>query len=110
MEGSGYLSELELEERQFSRDQSELSVALKRTQLDVLKTYTHAEELETLRGQLAATKAHHEANAERAIADASRRDRALEELPHCIVRSERAGLVIHPNAAQWETAPIAEGS
>jgi len=66
--------------------------------------------LQTLKGNLAATKAHHEANAERAIADASRRDRALEEIKHCVVKAERSGLVIHPNAAKWETAPIAEGA
>jgi hypothetical protein len=59
---------------------------------------------------LAAAKAIHNANVERAIADASRRDRALDELQHCTVKAERGGLVIHPNAAQWEIAPIAAGS
>ena len=44
------------------------------------------------------------------MADMSRRDRALEELQYCTIRAERSGLVIHPNAAKWESAPIAEGT
>ncbi|MDG2221174.1 MAG: hypothetical protein P8L85_07340, partial [Rubripirellula sp.] len=46
----------------------------------------------------------------RAMADASRRDRAVEELQHCVIKADRSGLVIHPNAAKWETGPIAEGT
>lgn len=107
---SGYASELEIEEKQFAVEQAELNVKLKHTELDVLKRFTHAEQLQTLKGNLVATKAKHEANAERAMADASRRDRALAELPHCKVRAPRAGLVIHPNAAKWESGPIAQGT
>ncbi len=44
------------------------------------------------------------------MADASRRDRAVEEIQHCVIKADRSGLVIHPNAAKWETAPIAEGT
>jgi len=43
--------------------------------------------------------------------DAARRDLALEELKHCVVKAERSGLVIHPSAARWRNAPeIAEGA
>ena len=111
MSKSGYLNEVEIEEKKFAVDQAKLDVDLKQTQIDVLKEYTQAEQMQTLKGRLASTKATHEANVERAEADASRRDRALEELPHCVVTAERAGLVIHPNAARWRNAPeIAEGS
>jgi multidrug efflux pump subunit AcrA (membrane-fusion protein) len=110
MADSGYVSQLEVEEKEFAVQQARLNVALRRTEMDVLKRFTQAEQLQTLKGQLASAKATHEANAERAMADASRRDRALEEIQHCVVRAERAGLVIHPNAAKWETAPIAEGT
>lgn len=110
MASSEYISQLEVEEKEFAVEQARLNLALKRTEIDVLKRFTQAEELQTLKGNLAATSATHEANAERAIADASRRDRALEEIQYCVVRAERAGLVIHPNAAQWESAPIAEGA
>ena len=110
MANSKYKSELDVEEKQFARDQAELDVSLKETQLDVLKRFTNAEQMQTLNGNLASIEATHKANAERAMADASRRDRALQEVKHCVVRAERGGLVIHPNAAKWELRPIAEGS
>ena len=70
-----------------------------------------AEELETLKGNLRADTARHEADKERAFADAHRRDRALEELTHCVVKAPRAGLVIYPSAAKWKESPdIAEGA
>ena len=110
MSKSGYRNEEAVKEQKFAVDQAKLEVDLKKTQIDVLKEYTQAEQMQTLKGRLASTKATHEANVERAAADASRRDRALEELPHCVVRAERAGLVIHPNAARWRNAPeIAQG-
>ena len=111
MAKSGYLSDLEKEERFFSVERSKLTVEQTRTQIEVLKKFTKAETMETLRGNLAAAMATHEANAERAVADASRRDRALEELEYCVVKAERAGMVIHPSAARWKNAPeIEEGA
>jgi multidrug resistance efflux pump len=107
---SGYVSEMDVEEKEFAVDQARLEVELKKTQIDVLKRFTKAEQLETLKGRLAAMNAQYAANAERAMADASRRNRALEEYEHCVVRAERGGLVIHPSAAKWENAPeISEG-
>ncbi len=110
MAKSRYISELEVEEKEFAVEQAKLSVELKRTQLDVLKRFTKKEQSQTLSGELKAIKATHEANAERAMADASRRDRALAEVQHCVVKAPRGGLVIHPNAASWESGPIAEGT
>ncbi|MEM9646094.1 MAG: hypothetical protein AAF989_13985 [Planctomycetota bacterium] len=110
MAGSGYISELEVEERVFAVKQAELNLSLKETQLEVLKNYTYKEQLQTLKGNLTAIEANHKANVERAMADNSRRDRAVDELQYCIIKADRSGLVIHPSAAKWETAPIAEGS
>jgi len=111
MTESEYASELEMEEKEFAVAQAKLELELKKTEIDVLKRFTKAEQLQALKGDLAAIKATHEANAERAIADASRRDRALEEYKHCVVKAERGGLVIHPSAARWHNAPeIAEGA
>ncbi|TWU28007.1 efflux RND transporter periplasmic adaptor subunit [Novipirellula artificiosorum] len=110
MADSGYLSELEVEEIQFAVKQAVLHVQLKQTQLEVLKNFTHKEQLQTLKGELASVEATHKANVERVMADNSRRDRAVEELQYCVVKAPRSGLVIHPDAAQWETAPIAEGT
>ena len=110
MASSGFISALEIEEREFAVEQAALDLNLKETQLNVLNEFTYKEQLQTLKGELAATEASHEANVERAMADASRRDRAVEELQYCVIRADRTGLVIHPNAAQWESAPIAEGT
>ncbi|PHS17440.1 MAG: hypothetical protein COA78_03070 [Blastopirellula sp.] len=107
---SGYLSQLEVEEKDFAVSQAELQVGLNRTKLNLLQEYTIREQLATLKGNLASTKATHEANVERAMADASRRDRALEEIQYCVILAERSGLVIHPDAAEWTTGPIEEGT
>jgi HlyD family secretion protein len=110
MRKSDYKSDLEVEEKQFAVNRAERNLKLKRTELDVLKRFTLKEESQTLKGNLNSVKATHEANSERAMADGSRRDRALEEVKYCVVRAERGGLVIHPNAAKWEHGPIEEGT
>ncbi len=110
MAKSGYLSELEVEEKQFAVKQAELNLQLKKTELNVLKNFTYKEQLQTLKGELASIEATHKANVERAMADKSRRDRAVHELQYCVVKAPRSGLVIHPNAAKWESGPIAEGT
>lgn len=110
MAKSGYTSELEIEAQDFVVKQAKLNLNLKQTQLDVLKKFTFKEQMQTLTGNLTSAEARHKANVERAMADASRRDRAVEELQHCVIKADRSGLVIHPNAAKWETGPIAEGT
>jgi HlyD family secretion protein len=110
MKSSGFVSDLELEERQFAVEQAALALELKQTQLKVLQDFTYKEQLQTLKGELTSTAANHKANVERAMADTSRRDRAVEEMQYCVVTADRDGLVIHPSDAQWEAAPIAEGT
>ncbi|GAB5402981.1 MAG: hypothetical protein Aurels2KO_12120 [Aureliella sp.] len=110
MASSGYVSDLEIEEKQFAVKQAELNLQLMQTQLEVLQNFTYKEQLQTLKGQLASAEASHKANVERAMADNSRRDRAVDELQYTTIKAPRSGLVIHPNAAQWESAPIAEGT
>ncbi len=110
MRRSRYISEIEVEQREFAVRQAELEVELKETELKVLREFTKAEQLQLLNGELAASQATHQANVERAVADASRRQRALDEYQHCVIRADRAGLVIHRSAAEWEVQPLAEGS
>lgn len=107
----GYVSILDIETREFAVTKAELDVEVAKTNIDVLKRFTRIEELETLKGNLASIKSTHLANEERAYADAHRRDRALEELQHCVIKAERDGLVIYPSAAEWKTEPdVAEGA
>jgi multidrug efflux pump subunit AcrA (membrane-fusion protein) len=106
----GYVSGLKIEQREFWVVQCKLNVEGKETDIDVLKRFTRAEELARLKGELNVAKAQFGANNERAFADASRRDRAIEELAYCVVTAEKDGMVIHPSAARWKNAPeITEG-
>ena len=107
----GYVSELEVEEDTFAVTRAALNVDVKKTEIDVLKEFTKAIELETLKGNLNAARARHAANEERAQMDEARRVLAVEELEHCVIRAERGGLVIYPRAEQWKRAPeIEEGA
>ncbi|MBW8039796.1 MAG: hypothetical protein FVQ85_07335 [Planctomycetes bacterium] len=106
-----YVSKLEVEEKTFAVRQAELNVEVKNIEIKVLKEHTKAMELETLKGDLNAARARLEAEEERCKADEARRDLALEELEHCVIKAERSGLVIYPSAAQWKGAPeIEEGA
>ncbi len=107
----GYVSELEVEERTFAVAQAELNVEVSNTQIDVLKEFDKEMQLETLRGNLKAAEARLAAEEERSKQDSARRDLALEELDYCVIKAERPGMVIHPNAARWKNAPeIEEGA
>jgi len=106
-----YVSELEIEEKEFLVTRAKLDVEVKKTEIEVLKTYTKKMELVSLKGNLNAARATLAAEEERATMDAARRDLALEELEHCVVKAERSGLVIYPSAARWKDAPeIEEGA
>jgi len=111
MSDSGYESSLAVEEKEFAVAQAELQLQLNTTRIEVLKRFTKEEELATLRGDLNAATAKHEADKERAFADEQRLKRAEEELEHCVVKAERSGLVIYPEAKEWEDVPeIEEGA
>ena len=110
MESSGFVNATQLESSHFAVDSAKRNLAQMNTDLDVLKNFTFEEQLKTLKGRLTSVAATHKANVERAMADNSRRDRAVEELDYCTIKADRSGLVIHPNAAAWERAPIAEGT
>ncbi len=107
----GYVSDFEVEKRQAAVAQSQLNTEVKQTEIDVLKEYAKAMELETLQGNLKAARASLAAAEERSNMDAARRDLALQELQYCLVAAEQPGLVIHPSAARWHNAPpITEGA
>ncbi|MEM9589567.1 MAG: hypothetical protein AAGA03_19950, partial [Planctomycetota bacterium] len=106
-----YVSELEVEEKEFAVKQAVLAVEAKVTEIDVLKKYTKPEETERLIGNFKAAKAEYAAAAERAVMDGIRRDLAVEELSQCVILAEKAGMVIFPSAEAWKNAPdIEEGA
>jgi multidrug resistance efflux pump len=111
MAARGYVSELDVEEKTFAVTQAELNVDVKKTEIEVLKNFTKAMELETLNGNLKASKAKHEADKEMAKHLAAQVDLALMNLGYCVVKAETSGLVIYPTARPWEYVPkIQEGA
>ena len=68
-------------------------------------------ELETLQGNLTASKSKLEADRASLETEERRRRRAEQELKDCVIKAERSGLVIYPSAAAWKNAPdITEGA
>ncbi len=111
MAARGYVSELDVEEKTFAVTQAELNVDVKKTEIDVLKNFTRAMELETLNGNLNAGKAKHEADKERAKHLAAQVELARADVEYCVVKAETSGMVIYPTARPWEYTPkIQEGA
>jgi multidrug efflux pump subunit AcrA (membrane-fusion protein) len=106
----GHVTELEVEGNAFTVTQAELELGVVQTEIEVLKKYTREMRLETLRGNLKASKSKLQADEAGYAMDKARLDRAKEELASCVIKAPRSGLVIHPSAAAWkETPDIAEG-
>ncbi len=111
MSASGYVSELEVEEKRFAVNQADLDVKLKKLQIEVLNKFTREEQLAILTGNWNATKAQYEANKETTSADEERLRRAKDELQQCVIKAESPGMVIYPTAEEWKQAPeIEEGA
>jgi len=106
----GYVTDLEVEGNAFTVTQAELELKVIQTEIDVLNKYTKEMQMETLNGNLKATKSKLESDKAGLALDKARLDRAKEELKNCVIKAPRSGLVIHPSAAAWkETPDIAEG-
>jgi len=107
----GYVTELEVAGNRFTVKQAELELNVKQTEKNVLQKYTREMELETLEGNLTASKSKLQADEAGLKMEVSRRDRAQRELVACVIKAKRAGMVIYPSAAAWKNAPdIAEGA
>ena len=107
----GYVSELEVEGNEFTVTQAKLELEVKETQLNVLEKYTKQMELETIWGNLKATKAKLQADESGLAMDSGRRDKALAELEDCVIKAPRKGMVIYPSAAAWKDTPdVTEGA
>jgi HlyD family secretion protein len=105
MADRGYVSELDVEEAQFAVRRAELNVEVKRSQIAALKDYTKAMELETLQGNLKASKARYEAAKQRRKQLETQLELCRADVEHCVVKAEQSGMVIHPSAARWRNAP-----
>lgn len=107
----GYTSQLEVEEKRYAFEQAKLAVEVKKTEIEVLTTFTKQQEVERLTGDWKAAKANQASLEERAKMDGTRRDLAVEEKEHCVIVAPKRGMVIYPTAKPWEKAPeIEEGA
>ncbi|MGI9445575.1 MAG: efflux RND transporter periplasmic adaptor subunit [Rubripirellula sp.] len=104
----GYVSEVELTEKQFAATQAELAVQEAETAIEVLKNYSKPQELERLVGAMKAAEAKRDSLNARAIMDGTRRDLALAEKELCTIRAPKDGMVIYPSARSWEKTPDVE--
>jgi multidrug resistance efflux pump len=107
----GFVTELEVEGNAFTVQQAELELKVKETEIDVLDRFTKKMELETLKGNLTASRSKREADEAGLTMEKARRTRAAEELAACVIKAERRGLVIYSSAAAWKNTPdIAQGA
>ena len=104
----GYASGLDVEDREFAVVQAKLNVGVQKTQIEVLKTFTKAEQLEQLNGDLKAAEANLASMEERAKMDGIRRDLAAAELELCVIKAPKSGMVIFPSAQEWKSKPDVE--
>ena len=107
----GYVTELQVEGDAFTVTQAELELKVKETEIKVLKDFTRKMQMETLGGNKTASESKLAADKAGLAMEIKRRDRAAQELKHCVIRAENSGLIIYPSAASWKTTPdITEGA
>ena len=107
----GYVTDLEVEGNAYAVTEAELELKVLKTQQGVLEQYTKEMELETLNGNLVASKSKLQADKAGLAMDEARLARALQEMEDCLIHADRDGLVIHPSAAAWKDSPdITEGA
>ena len=104
----GYVSGLEVEEREFAVTQAKLNVEVQETQIEVLENFTKAEQLERLKGDLKAAEANRDSLVSRAKMDGTRRDLAVQEMEKCVIKAPKAGMVIYPSQQKWDNTPDVE--
>ena len=107
----GYVTELEVEGNAFTVTQAELELGVAETEIEVLEKYTKEMQMETLNGNLIASKSKLQADEAGFAMDEARLVRAKDELENCVIKADRSGLVIYPSAAAWKQTPdITEGA
>ncbi len=107
----GYITNLEVDGNAFTLTQAELELKVKETEINVLKEFTQQMELETLQGNLTASRSKLAADEAGLAMELKRKNRAEEELVACVIKAEKDGLVIYPSAAAWKRTPdITEGA
>ena len=107
----GFISKLELEGLEYSKQQAELELEVKETDVDVLVRYTKEKQLQDLNGILAAKRARLASDEAALKLERSKLEREKEQLKNCVIRAETAGMAIYGTGEKWEDRPdIREGA
>ncbi len=107
----GYNSKLDLEAQVDAVAHAQLELDVKQTDLDSLEKFTKAKELETLNGLLKIADARLAAETASLELEEARLKRAQDQLANCVIVADKAGMVLHPSAAEWKEQPdIEEGA
>lgn len=107
----GFVTELEVESNGFTVEQAELELKVTETEIFVLDEFTKKMMLETLEGDLTASRSKLQADEAGLKMEKARRQRGADEVAACVITADRAGLVIYPSAAAWKDTPdIAQGA
>lgn len=107
----GYVTDLEVESNAFTVTQADLELQVTQTRFSVLENFTKQMELESLRGNLKASRSKFAADEAGLKMEKARRKRAKEDVENCVITARRGGLVIYPSAAAWKDTPdITQGA
>ncbi|MEO2016411.1 MAG: HlyD family efflux transporter periplasmic adaptor subunit [Fuerstiella sp.] len=100
-----YVNELELEEREFAVRTAKTKLEITKTQVNVLTQFTKRKQLVTLKGDWEAAKAEANGHEEVLTMDEERIALGRTEIERCVIKAERDGIVIYPNAEEWKNVP-----
>jgi len=101
----GYISETEVDQKEFVVNETKMDVEIKDTEIEVLKEFSKAQQLATLKGDWESAKAEADGHEEVLKMDRARIAQAKEELQRSVITAPRDGLVIYPTGEAWKNAP-----
>lgn len=104
----GYTSMLDLQAQKDAVRHAELELKVKQTDLEVLEKFTKAKQMEELESLLKIATAQLASRQASLELERARLEREEKQLANCTIRSEVAGMVIYPSAAEWKETPDIE--
>jgi len=107
----GFATKLEVEANEFTVRRAELELEVKETQLDVLERLTKEMNLETLRGELTASRERVKGRTAGLALEKSKLELAQKEFTGSTIVAPKSGLVIYPPNEKWRDTPaVTEGA
>ncbi len=101
----GYISSLAVESDGFALQQAQLELEVAETDLEALKLYTRAKQLQDLEGILKAKEAKFASDTAALDLEKAKLEREEQQLENCVIRAEAAGMAIYGGSEKWEDRP-----